>query len=125
MATKSQETSEQPAKGEHRQPGSLFELWRKMLLASIGAMALAQDEVETLVNKLVERGEVAEKDGRKLLKELVEKRRQRFEGVEDEVNKRVQETLEHLNVPTKADVEALSEKIAALTKKIDELKKKA
>jgi poly(hydroxyalkanoate) granule-associated protein len=39
------------------------------------------------------------------------------------MDKRIEEILDRLNVPTKSDIEALSAKITALTKKVDELKK--
>jgi polyhydroxyalkanoate synthesis regulator phasin len=104
-------------KEEHR---PLLDAARKVLLASIGAVALAQDEIEDFVNRLVERGEIAEKDGRKL---VMDRRKKEAEKAEDEVGKRVEEVLDRMNVPTKADIEALGEKIAALSKKVDELKK--
>ena len=61
-----------------------FHTARKVLLASIGAAALAQDEVEDFINRLIERGEIAEKDGRCLMHEVMEKRKGRFSKVEDE-----------------------------------------
>lgn len=99
-----------------------FETARKVLLAGIGAVALAQDEMEDFVNRLVERGQIAEKDARKLVKEVTEKRTRR---AEKELDKRVEELLERLNVPSKGDIEALTHKINTLTHKIDELKKQA
>jgi polyhydroxyalkanoate synthesis regulator phasin len=45
---------------------------RRMTLASIGAAALASDELKNLVNKLIERGEIVENDGRKRLMEVIE-----------------------------------------------------
>ena len=107
-------------KQEHN---ALLDAARKVLLASIGAVALAQDEIEDFVDKLVERGEIAEKDGKKLVREVMDKRRSQASKAEDEVGKRVEEILDRMSVPTKADIEALSEKIATLTKKVDELKK--
>jgi poly(hydroxyalkanoate) granule-associated protein len=123
MATKSEKSTvaESPNGKEEKRP--IFELARKVLLASIGAMALAQDEVEDFVNRLVERGEIAEKDGRKLVKEVMDRRKKETRKAEDEMSKRVQDTLERLNVPTKADIEALGDKIATLTKKVEDLKK--
>jgi len=116
-------TTEAAAEGpKQRKP--MFNLARKVLLASVGAMALAQDEIEEFVDKLTERGEIAEMDGRKLVREIMDKRKKRVEKVEDEIGKRVEEVLAHLNVPTKADIEALSEKIGSLAKMIEELKKK-
>jgi poly(hydroxyalkanoate) granule-associated protein len=96
---------------------------RKVLLAGIGAVALTQEEVEKFVNKLVERGEIAEQDGKKLVRDVMEKRRKETKKAEDHLDKRIEEFLDRMNVPTKADIEALSAKITALTKKVDELKK--
>ena len=99
---------------------TLFEAARKVVLAGIGAVALAQDEVEDFVNRLVERGEIAEKDARKLIREVTEKRRK---GAAHEMDKRIEDLLERLNVPTKSDLDALGEKIAALSAKVEALKK--
>jgi poly(hydroxyalkanoate) granule-associated protein len=123
MATKTTKPTADEAPNEKEESRPLFDIARKVLLASIGAMALAQDEVEDFVNRLVDRGEIAEKDGRKLVKEIIDRRKKERGKVEGGVSKRVEEALDRLNVPTKADIEALSEKIAALTKKIDDLKK--
>ncbi|MEW6504421.1 MAG: phasin family protein, partial [Chloroflexota bacterium] len=47
--------------------GGFTELSRKILLAGIGAAALAQEEIERFVNRLVEKGELAEKDARRMI----------------------------------------------------------
>ncbi|HEB65380.1 MAG TPA: poly(hydroxyalkanoate) granule-associated protein, partial [Chloroflexi bacterium] len=49
-------TTKAPKTEEER--GTLYEAARKVLMAGIGAVALAQDEAENFVNKLVERGEL-------------------------------------------------------------------
>ncbi len=117
--------AEPVANGAEMNP--LLDAVRKVLLASIGAVALAQEEVEDFINKLVERGEIAEKDGRKLMKEVMERRKKSAEKAaekaEETLDRRVEDLLTRMNVPTKADMDALSAKISALTKKVDELKK--
>ena len=95
---------------------------RRVMLATIGAVALAQEEAEAFINKLVERGEIAEKDGRKMMDDLKDKRQKKTKSAEDELESRVSQILEKTGVPTKADIASLSEKISALTEKIDELK---
>jgi poly(hydroxyalkanoate) granule-associated protein len=106
---------------------------RKVLLASVGAMALTKDEIEDFVGKLVERGEIAEQDGRKLLKDVMARRREHAEEAQEEVEAQVAKTesmidqriegiLARLNVPTKTDIDTLSEKISALAEKVDSLK---
>jgi poly(hydroxyalkanoate) granule-associated protein len=98
---------------------------RKVLLASIGAVSLAQEEIESFVNHLVERGEVAERDGRRLLNDIMEKRKNQVKEVESDLEGRIEEILSRLNVPTKADIEALGNKIMALTRKVDALRKES
>ncbi len=102
---------------------ALLEASRKVLLAAIGAVALAQDEIEDFVDKLVERGEIAEKDGKKLVREVMDRRKKDAKEVEDETTKRVHDILDRMNVPSKKDIDLLSEKIALLTQKVDDLKK--
>ena len=123
MTTKTnvEETSDQGK--ENKEGISLLEAARKVLLASIGAFALGLEEVEDFVNKLVERGEIAEQDGKKLINEIKTKRKKDAKKAEDEITKRVEEVLDHMNVPTKADIDSLGKKITALSKKVDELNK--
>lgn len=116
---------------------SMTLLARKVLLAGVGAMALTKDEVEEFVAKLVERGEIAEQDGRKLVKDVLSRRRGEAEAAAEKaeettekqvarfeamLDQRIESILAHLNVPTKNDIDALSQKIALLTEKVDALK---
>jgi poly(hydroxyalkanoate) granule-associated protein len=106
-------------KSEHQ----MLEMLRRMFLATIGAAVIAQEEIEALVNRLVERGEIAEKDGKKLVNEMMAKRKSQTKDVGDEIGKNIEEVLNRMSIPSKADVDALSQKITGLSKKIDELKK--
>ncbi len=105
----------------------MLEMARKVLLASIGAVALTQEEIEKFVNKLIDRGEIAEKDGRKLISDVMEKRRRKAEEATAEVEQtyegRMEEVLARMNIPSKNDIDALSRKITTLTEKVDELSK--
>lgn len=94
----------------------------KVLLAGIGAVALTQDEIERFVGKLVERGEFAEQDGKKLVGDVMERRKKEAKKAEGELDKRLEDLLDRMNVPTKGDINALSAKITELSKKVDELK---
>ena len=111
---------------EEAESKRLLEAARKVLLAGIGAVALTQEALEDFVNKLVERGEIAEKDGKKLVGEVMDKRKKQAEkgtkSAQGEMDKRVEAILGRMNVPSKADIDSLSNKITALTKKVDELK---
>lgn len=49
---------------------SWFDIARKVVLAGVGAVVLAQEEIECFVAKLVERGELAEKEGKELVQDM-------------------------------------------------------
>jgi hypothetical protein len=59
---------------------SFIDLVRKMLLAGVGAVAMSRDETEQFVGKLVERGELAQKDAEKLLRDVQSRLRQNRPG---------------------------------------------
>ncbi len=108
---------------EEEEGGSALGLVRKVLLAGVGAVVLTQEEVEKVINRLVERGELAEQDGKKLFRDVMAKRKKDAKKAEDEMSKQLEELLARMNVPTKSDIDALSAKVTALSKKVDELKK--
>ncbi len=123
--------------------GSLLSTVRKVVLAGVGAITSAQESAETqvgsfvkdveiFVNKLVERGEIADKEGRELIGEVVEKRKkaageaseklsQRVDSAETIVSKRVDKVINRFNVPTQSDLNIVTEKIALLSEKVDKL----
>jgi len=97
--------------------GSLYETTRLVLLAGVGAISLAQDEINNFLDKLVERGEMAETDARKLVREVSERR----EKLEKERRARVHKTRQPA-AATHADIESLNARVAELTRQIEELR---
>jgi len=96
----------------------LQEAMHRIMLAAVGTVGLVQDELEHFVNKAVERGEIAEKDARKTVRVVGDKRK----GAGKEVDKRFEDMLVKMNIPTKNDLTALNDKIADLTNKVESLK---
>lgn len=118
MATRTKKVPEEP-----KEPKPLFEAVRKVLLAGVGAVALTVEAVEDMVDKLVERGELSEEEGRKLMRDIFERRKKHARKAEEEMNKRIDELMSRFDIPTKAEFEGLSAKIGELARKVDELKK--
>lgn len=105
-----------------RPRGTLYETTRTVLLAGIGAISLAQDEINNFLDKLVERGEMADSDARKLVREVMDRRENLERERRDQLKeRRAAKTAEH--TPTRADIEALNERVAELTRQIEELRR--
>lgn len=114
------------------QSANLYLMVRKVLLASLGGVALTADEANEVFHRLVERGEIAESDAQKIMGDL----RAQTHKHEDEANKSrdeltqkagialedsVETILTRLNVPNKSEIEELSRKISMLNEKVTTL----
>lgn len=108
----------------------IIDLMRRLLLASIGAIALTYDEAERLINRLVERGELAHKDGEKILNELVGNigkggaptLEQQVTTIGTQIESGLEHVFNNLNIPSKRDIDDLSDKIAQLASRVEELR---
>lgn len=116
---------------------SMVAMVRKVLQAGVGAFALSVEEVEEFVTRLVERGEIAEQDGRKLISDVLSRRRNEAEDATEKVqehtsrqwtraeamlDQQIDNILARLNVPSKTDIEQLSAKVSELAEKVDALR---
>jgi poly(hydroxyalkanoate) granule-associated protein len=117
------------------QSASVFLMARRALLASLGAVALTLEEGNLFIDRLIERGEVAEADIQKLISDLrsqtheqEEKAQQARKSMGEKAGAALEESLDvilsRLNVPTKSDIEELSRKIAQLSERIVILKQR-
>lgn len=122
-ANKEPEVVDVSEEGVDVEESSILESLRRVLLASVGVVALTIEEIRELVDKLVERGEIAEQEGKKLVIEIKEKRKKKTDQAEDLASSRMREMMDKMDIPTKSDIDGLSAKIATLSKKVDELKK--
>lgn len=97
---------------------AFYNLSRKVLLAGIGAVVLAQDEMENFVTRLVDRGELAEADARRLVREMTDRR----ERMMAERRAASPAAASPSSAATRADVDNLLARIEELNRKIEELK---
>ena len=102
----------------------LFKATRTLLLAAVGAAALARDEMRLVMERSVERGELAEVDARKLMREMLDRREKMAQDRKEqakEAAKAESQPAATASIPS-AEVEALTARIAELTRQIEELK---
>lgn len=101
--------------------GRFAKLSRKLMLATVGAVGIAQDEMEAYAKRLVDRGELSEKQARKMLDEVAEKRSKAAKHAEVNMEHQIEKVLHRANLPSKHDIELLSAKISTLTHKVEEM----
>jgi len=107
----------------------LVENGRKVMLAGLGVVTLAQEELTQLFNNLVERGTATEEKTREMVNKQVENRQKEAKKVakrvEKEVEKRIEDVLHRMNIPSKNDIDKLSRKVSTLNTKVNDLSKAA
>jgi poly(hydroxyalkanoate) granule-associated protein len=101
--------------------GELYDMTRRVLLAGIGAAALAYDEATAFVDRLVERGELARGEARELMSELSTQHHERVGRVRSRVRGNVEQALEMLDLPRRGDLDALQRRIDALNARVEAL----
>jgi polyhydroxyalkanoate synthesis regulator phasin len=99
---------------------ALFEALRKALLAGYGA----QEKVRELVDELVEKGELNESEGARLLKEWSEKAEKGTADMNKLFSDLVSKSLAKMNIPTKGDLEKIDRKLRSLSSKVKKLEEK-
>jgi polyhydroxyalkanoate synthesis regulator phasin len=100
---------------------SFIDVAHRIMLAGIGALSISMSEMEEFINRLVERGEIAKKDGENMINEFRERRHKFMNNDESYFQKRMDKFYNKMNMPSRSDIDELSEKIMELEKKIDEL----
>jgi len=88
----------------------------KAFLAGLGAVSLTREKLESVVDDLVKRGEVAREEKQKLLNDLVEAGEKHQNEIRGFVQKEVQKVLEALDIPTRQDIRDLQKQIEKLGK---------
>ena len=90
---------------------SIFDIAHKALMAGLGM----QDMVKNFVDELVEKGELNESQGAKLIKEWSEKAGGSKEEFDRSLREFIDKAVEKVNFPTRKEVEEIKETVQALS----------
>lgn len=128
IKTQVKETAQQVEQFGQENVNVVVKTAHKGLQAGLGVVAMGVDEIEAMIKRLVEKGEVAEKDGRKMFDGWLSRGREPMakyeEKVEGMLDHRIEAVLGAMNIPSKSDISDLTQKIATLSKKVADLDKK-
>lgn len=91
------------------------DLFKKVLLLGIGAIAKTYEKANLLVNELVEKGQITVNQGEKLNKEL----KRVMNNTQSNEDNNLKTYIESLNLATKSDLDNLKKRIDELEKKLN------
>jgi len=94
----------------------MFEAINKAFLVGVGLAAVAGEKVEELAKELVEKGKLSEAEARKLADDMVARSAKARNDLKAQIEKRIEEALHKMHLPTKDDIDGLDARIAKLEK---------
>jgi poly(hydroxyalkanoate) granule-associated protein len=125
-------TAEQDIPSRESLRNELTKRGREVWLAGLGALATVEEEGTKLFGQLVDRGKQFEEERRQELEEATEKAREQGDQALSQLEEAGEETqslllntvnaaLERFGVPTRNEVDHLSEKVETLSRQVDDL----
>jgi len=96
---------------------AIFEIIRNSMLLGLGV----QEKVKDFVDELVKKGELSESQGAKLAKEWTDKAVKNTEDISNSLNDLLKKTIDKMRLPSKEDLDKMSEQISTLTERIKKL----
>lgn len=96
----------------------MFDLFRKGLLAGIGAIVLTTEKVQEVARRMVEEGKMSTEEAEKMAEELIQSGERQW----DEINSRIAETLkkwtDSANIVKRKEFEELKARIEILDQRV-------
>ena len=90
------------------------DLIKKGLALGLGLAVVSKEQIEKLVAELVKKGEVTAAESKDLVQELFEKGEAEKKQINERFREQFAQLLKELNIPTKADLERLEQRIKVL-----------
>jgi polyhydroxyalkanoate synthesis regulator phasin len=94
---------------------------RKVVVTAVGLGAVAQEKSGQLFTKLIEQGETRQAKRQARLEVLAQRRAETNKRVSAELDRRIGNWLNLFNLPSKADIEALTAKINDISERLEVL----
>ena len=87
---------------------------RRALLFGIGITSMTKEKVEEFANKTAKENNLSEEEGRKLVKELLNRSDEAKKNLEKQVATFAKDKLDELEVPTREEFQQLEERVRKL-----------
>jgi polyhydroxyalkanoate synthesis regulator phasin len=92
----------------------MVELIKKTVLAGIGLAFMTKEKAEVAANKIVKEAKIKEGEGKKFIEELIKKSEEAKKSIEKLVETAVHTAVTKLDMPTRAEMKKLEERIKEL-----------
>ena len=102
----------------------MLELLKKGFYTSLGLALITKEKAEELAKELIKKGELSEKEVKGFVEEILKKSKETEQEFEKKAETLVYNAIKRIDVPSKKEFIAITQRLAKLEGKIEELKKK-
>lgn len=95
------------------------DLLKKSMLAGLGFAVVSKEKIEESVRELIEKGNISEQEGRKLVQEMIGNAEKAKGDMEKMVDKYVEKALNRMDIVRKSDLQELQNSIADIQQRLD------
>lgn len=104
--------------------GITMDFFKKSVLFGLGVFDLTREKAEKIVDEMIKRGEMAQSDKAKAVKELLKGHDERMEKLKRKIDESVEKVTAKVKGKDKEELTKLQKKIDELTKVVEKLEKK-
>jgi polyhydroxyalkanoate synthesis regulator phasin len=92
----------------------MFEPLRKLLLAGLGTIDLTEERARAIMDDLVSRGEMSEKEARELVSGWAKRAGEQRDRLQQQIDEAVRRSLQAVGVVRRSELDALTDRVARL-----------
>ena len=96
----------------------MLDILKKTYLAGLGLTLLTKEKTEELVDELIAKGEVAEKDRKKVTEDLLSREKEEQQRFSQAVKDNVSKVIGEMKFPSKTKSEDLEKRVEELEKQV-------
>lgn len=89
------------------------------MLAGLGLVVVSKDKIEESIRELIEKGNISEQEGKKLVQEMIGNAEKAKGDFEKMVDKYVDKALSRMDIVKKSDLQELQDSIADIQQRLD------
>ena len=99
----------------------VMQFGKNTYLFGLGTVATMEDQMRDVVDRMVDKGEAVDKEGKTLVGKMTGKAKEFGKAMEDGVEDTVSTTLNRAGVPSRKEIRTLIARVEELTEKVDTL----
>ena len=101
----------------------MIDLVKKAMFTGLGVMSLTKEKVEEIADEFVAKGKLSEQEGKKLVKDILERSEESKGELKKQIELAVQSTLAKMDIATKSDMEGIKNELAELKESLKKSEK--